>query len=87
MWVCITQRRKEGFFFIFFQQVEERHRCYKLVWEGKKYQDNDKRGKQVSEPVLWEGRKHVCVCVCFCMRIIGGFVLFIHLLLNKTESK
>lgn len=75
-------------FIFFFQQVEERHRCYKLVWEGeKKYQDNDKRGKQVSEPVLWEGRKHVCVCVCFCMGIIGGFVLFIHLLLNKTESK
>lgn len=36
MWVCITQRRKEGFLFFFFQQVEERHRCYKLVWEGKK---------------------------------------------------
>lgn len=23
MWVCITQRRKEGFFCFFFKQVEE----------------------------------------------------------------
>lgn len=75
MWVCITQRRKEGFFFFFFfKQVEERHRCYKLVWEGKKYQDNDKQGKQVS---LFCG-KEACLCACLFLYAHNWWVCIIH---------